>query len=410
MVPATPHFEHPLTMARRLALGLLALLATAAPSFAASPPPQPKAGLPGGADNPDAEVVKRAVGRASAATYAFHMAGQPAQPRPVVVFLHGWGAVNPMTYGGWIDHLARRGYLVLFPAFQTVGRTRPVDATATARKLVADALAALAGDADARPDTARLAIIGHSAGAGIAANMAADPAAAGLPVPKAVFMVMAGGVASDAKSRGVQLEDLAKIGAGTSLIAMVGDREAIASDRVSRRILREASEVPANKKLFMRAGSDDHGFPTMAATLAAPASPLPAYDLAAIKVPPDPPLDRRAPRPPQPKWSPDMVLSGEQQTLLGQLGRNSIDTLDYLAFWKTFDLLADSAFGGSGDLAVLRNDPNFLDMGRWNDTWPLRRLFAETPRHVDATATAPARAAPAATKMPVTRQRGKRTP
>ena len=47
--------------------------------------------MPGGADNPDAEVVKRSVGRASAVTYVFHMGNEPERPRPVVVFLHGWG-------------------------------------------------------------------------------------------------------------------------------------------------------------------------------------------------------------------------------------------------------------------------------------------------------------------------------
>ena len=201
MMDAVSGPETRFIMLRRFAFSFLALLATAVPALSATPPAQPKAGMPGGADNPDAEIVKRAVGQASAATYVFHMAGQPAQARPVIVFLHGWGAVNPSSYGGWIDHLARRGYLVLFPAFQTVGRTRPVDATANARKLVAAALAALADDKDARPDTSRFAVIGHSAGAGIAANLAADPAASGLPAPRAVFALMAGGVASDAKSR-----------------------------------------------------------------------------------------------------------------------------------------------------------------------------------------------------------------
>ena len=364
--------------------------------------------MPGGADNPDAEVVKRSVGRASAVTYVFHMANEPERPRPVVVFLHGWGAVNPSTYGGWIDHLARRGYLVLYPAFQTIGRTRPADATQNATALVKDALAALANDPKAKPDLGKLAYLGHSAGGGIAANLAANPAGSGLPVPKLVFMTMVGGIASDEKSRGIQLADLSKIDPSTSIIAMIGDREFQASDRASRRILREASEVPVNKKLFMRAGSDDHGFPTLSATLAAPGAPLAAYDFAQIKVEPDPPVDRKAPRPPQPKWSADMVLSGEQQVLLAQLGRNPIDTLDYLAFWKTFDMAADAALNGSGDLVALRNDPAFLDMQRWSDTWPIRRLHAETPKAVDATATAPvARAAPAPSKMPVTRQ-GKR--
>ncbi len=305
-------------MSRRLFLGLAALLTLSAPVFAANPPPQPKAGTPGGANNPDAEIVKRSVGRASAVTYVFHMARDPQQPRPVVVFLHGWGAVNPSFYGGWIDHLARRGYLVLFPAFQTVGRTRPVDATKNASALVKEALAALANDPRAKPDLTKVAYLGHSAGGGVAVNLAADPAASGLPVPKLVFIAMVGGIASDEKSRGVQLADLSKVDPQTAIITMIGDREFQASDRASRRILRQASDVPANKKLFMRVVSDDHGFPSLSATLASPGSPMAAYDSAAIKVEPDPPIDRRAPRPAQPRWSADMVLSGEQQVLRDQ--------------------------------------------------------------------------------------------
>ncbi len=393
-------------MQTRFAIGLAALLALSGPALAANPPPQPKAGMPGGANNPDAEVVKRSVGRASAVTYVFHLAKEPEQPRPVVVFLHGWGAVNPSVYGGWIDHLVRRGYLVLYPAFQTVGRTRPPDATKNATALVKDALAALENDPKAKPDLSKLAYLGHSAGGGVAVNLAADPAAAGLPVPKLVFITMVGGIASDEKSRGIQLADLSKVDPQTSIVAMIGDREFQASDRASRRILRQASEVPQTKKLFMRVASDDHGFPSLSATLASPGSPMSAYDSAGIKVEPDPPVDPRAPRVPQPKWSADMVLSGEQHVLLAQLGRNPIDTLDHLAFWKTFDMAADTAFNGSGDLAALRNDPAFLDMQRWSDTWPIRRLHAEHPRPVDATATAPVvRAAPAPTKVPVTRQR-----
>jgi dienelactone hydrolase len=387
----------------RLALYVaLSLVLSGAAVYAATPPGQPKSG-PGGAENPGAEIVKRAIGTQSAVTYAFHTAGAPQQSRPVVVFLHAWGATNPMVYGAWIDHLARRGYLVLFPAFQEVGRTRPVDATPRAAARIKAALAALESDPDARPDTARFALLGHSAGAGVAANLAATAKASELPMPKLVFMLMPGGVASDEKSRGVQLADLSQIDPGTDIITMVGDREAAASERVSRRILRAASEVPAQRKLFMRAGSDDHGFPALSATLAAPGSPQDSYDTASIKIPPDPPRDPKAPREPQPRWSADMVLSGEQQVLLNQLNRNVVDTLDWLAFWRTFDIAADTAFA-SGELApLLRSDQAFLDMGRWSDGWPVRRLAAEIPR---AEAAAPAaRVAPAPTKMPVTRKK-----
>src|SRR5687767_4409472 len=115
-----------------LALGSMLLLAPA--PQAATPPAQPKSG-PGGADYVAEEVTKRAVGRGSAATFVFHAAGQAAQPRPVVVLLHAWGAANPQVYGGWIEHLARKGYLVLYPRFQEVGRTRPADATGNALTL-----------------------------------------------------------------------------------------------------------------------------------------------------------------------------------------------------------------------------------------------------------------------------------
>src|SRR4051812_20013949 len=153
-------------LAAYLALGLVLSGPTV---FAATPPAQPKSG-PGGAENPGAEIVKRVVGTQSAYTYAYYAAGQPEQPRPVVVFLHGWGATNPMIYGGWIDHLARRGYLVLFPAFQEIGRTRPVDATPRAVARVKAALAALGSDPQARPDRSSVAVIGHSAGAGVASR------------------------------------------------------------------------------------------------------------------------------------------------------------------------------------------------------------------------------------------------
>jgi dienelactone hydrolase len=375
-------------MRSRLAILLCASLLGVSAADAATAPPQPKSG-PGGSDYGASEVVKRAVGRASAATYVFHAAGAPAEPRPVVVFLHAWGAVNPQLYGGWIEHLARKGNLVLYPRFQEVGRTRPADASDKAASLVKEALAALADDPAAKPDLSRVALIGHSAGAGLAFNLAAVAKEKGLPAPKLVFALMAGGLASDAKSRGIQLADLSQIDPGTLVVAMIGDRDQRPSDQASRRLLREASEVPADRKIFMRALSDSHGFPVLSATLASPASPKDAYDAAPIKLPPDPPRDPKAPRERAPKWSADMVLTGEQTVLVQQLGNNGIDTLDWLAFWRTFDMAAAAAFAGK-DAQALQNNGNFTDMGRWSDGWPVKRLSAEIPR-TEATSSAPRR-------------------
>jgi acetyl esterase/lipase len=382
-----------------LALGATLLVAPA--SRAASPPPQPKSG-PGGADYVGDEVIKRAIGRTSAASFVFHAAGEAAQPRPVVVFLHAWGAANPQVYGGWIEHLARKGHLVIYPRFQEVGRTRPADATGNAVTLVKEALAELASDAQARPDSNRVAFIGHTAGAAIALNLAAQAKAENLPQPKLVFVVMPGGIARDPKSRGIPLADLSQIDASTMLITMIGDREFRAADAAARRILHDASDVPASRKTFMRALSDDHGFPSISATLASPGSVKDAFDGAKIRIPPDPAADPRAQRQARQKWSPDMALSGEQSVLVSQLGSNATDSLDYWGYWKTFDMAAAAAFSGK-DAQALRTDPNFTDMSRWSDGWPVKRLSAIDPPRADAPAAA--KAAPAPTKVPVSRSK-----
>jgi hypothetical protein len=358
-----------------LALSLLGSF-WASGAFGATPPKQPDKG-PGGSDYVAAEVAKRAVGQGSAATYVFHGSEEAASPRPVVVFLHSWGAANPLYYGGWIEHLARRGNLVLFPRFQEVNRTRPADATASAARLVKDALEALASDPAARPDPSRVAYIGHLAGVPLALNLASLAPPGGFPAPKLVFGVMPGGIASTEKERGILLQDLSAIDPSTLIVAMSGDRDYLPSDRAARRLFQAASAVPATRKLFMRVGSDDHGFPTLTATLASPGSPKQAYDGEAIKLPPEPPRDPKQRS--TWRWTADMALTGPQTIITQQLGNNVTDALDYHAYWKTFDMASEAAFAGK-DAAALARDPKFIDMGAWSDGWPVRRLSAQMPK------------------------------
>ncbi len=344
--------------------------------LAASPPPQPEKG-PGGKDYKAAEVIKTGTGTVSSGSYVFYGNNTPADPRPVVVFFHSWGAVNPALYGGFIDHLARKGFLVIVPRFQEVNRSRPADATVRAESLINDALVQLGPDQNARPDLSRVAYIGHSAGVPLALNVAAVAEGPAVPAPKLIFGFMPGGIAATEKERGIMLGDLSGIDPSTLIIIMNGDREHLPSDRASRRLFEAASSVPVTRKIFMRASSDDHGYPPLAATLASPGSPKADYDASAIKLQPDPPKDPKQKN--TWKWSADMSLSGPQTILTQQLGNNGTDTLDYLAYWKTFEMAAEAAFGGK-DASALQRDPKFIDMGNWSDGWPVRRLSAQTPK------------------------------
>ncbi|MCJ2057016.1 alpha/beta hydrolase [Methylobacterium sp. J-048] len=360
--------------------GLILALAGIQTAQAASPPPQPSEG-PGGVGDRKATIVKRLLGRGTATTFAFHASGAaPEAGRPVAVLLHGWGVVNPQSYGGWIDHLTRQGWLVLYPRFQDLNRTRPADAPGIAEGLVKAALADLSSDADAKPDLGRVALIGHLAGAPIAFDMAADAKRQGLPVPKLIFAAAPGGIASGPKSRGIALTELSGIAPSTLIVTMVGDKDTRAADLAAKRLLREASAVPIERKLFARALSDDHGFPALTATLGAPAGTDTAYDGGAIKPGPEPKdAAKDAPKPPPFRWSADMALTGEQQTLVSQINIARVDALDYLGFWKTFDIAAAAAFSGS-DANALKNNPRLADMERWSDGWPVKRLAVETPR------------------------------
>jgi hypothetical protein len=158
---------------------------------------------------------------------------------------------------------------------------------------------------------------------------------------------------------------------------MSGDRDYLPIDRAARKILQETTAIPANRKLFMRAASDDHGYPALTAALASPGSPKADYNASAIKLPPDPPKDPKQKN--TWRWSADMALTGPQTILTQQLANSGTDTLDYLAYWKTFDMAAAAAFAGR-DAAALRRDPKFIDMGTWSDGWPVRRLSADMPK------------------------------
>src|SRR5262249_5983256 len=130
---------------------------------------------------------------------------EPDRPRPqtapVVVFLHGWFAVNPGFYGAWIDHLVRHGHVVIFPRYQNDVGTLPQDFLPNAMAAIHDALGVLSvgmdqGAGHVRPDSGRFALIGHSAGANLAAQIAAlasEPHAA-LPLPRALVAIMPGEV------------------------------------------------------------------------------------------------------------------------------------------------------------------------------------------------------------------------
>ena len=87
----------------------------------------------------------------------------------------------------WIEHLVRNGQTVIFPRYQADRFTPPADFLENALAAVRDAFDVLeTSPVHIRPDRRRFALIGHSAGGNLAAQMAAVAAEQGLPQPWAL--------------------------------------------------------------------------------------------------------------------------------------------------------------------------------------------------------------------------------
>jgi acetyl esterase/lipase len=305
--------------------GIVAALAAATALAASkpSPPPQPATG-PGGRLAAHAGVRATRLGSGDDEVRLYEPARPSPASAPVVLFLHGWGAMEPRGYLAWIEHLARRGAVVVYPRYQASLRTAPEDFHPHIVAALRAALAELDRPGHVRPDRDRFAVVGHSAGGTEAATYAALAASEGLPPPRAVMAVEPG------RGRGltgritVPLADPARIPAGTQLLLLVGDRDRLAGDATARDIFRRATA--ADRRWLITVRSDDHGSPALVADHFAP----------------------------------------------GAGPHAGADALDYFAYWRLFDELTDAAFAGRS-LAI---DPR---MGSWSDGVPVQALVVETP-------------------------------
>lgn len=317
-------------------------------SAAATPPQQPAAG-PGGSDLPHHSVRKQRFESGSAEYWIYEPEAPRPKTAPVVVFSHGWGAMNPVIYGAWIDHIVRRGNIVVYPRYQADLRTPVREFTPNVLTAVRRALAFLESTpGHVRPDRRAFALVGHSMGGIVTANVAALAVANGLPAPGVVMCVEPGKTTGVPVYAAAELEDLSRIPASALLIAMAGEDDRLAADTDARRIFTESTSVrPANKN-FVLLRSDDHGSPRLNANHGAPSAPDPAYDNG----------ERRNAR-----WSAE-----------GPSGYRGTNALDYYGTWKLFDALCDAAFRGIHREFALGNTPEQRFMGRWSDGVGVREL------------------------------------
>ncbi len=313
----------------------------------AVPPAQPREG-PGSRAYRHGQVTKELHGKGALAFWLFTPSDPVPKEAPVVLFLHGWRAVNPRDYGGWIDHLARRGSIVIYPIFEQSRRDKSEEMMADAIQATKDALEFLEAG-PVRPQLDQFAIVGHSFGGGLTAQVAARAQEAGLPVPKAIMPTQPGWKGGDR----FPTDKFNQIPASVLMLVVVGDKDQFEKTRQGKVIFQTTPQIPDERKRYVMVQSDNHGRPSLVADHASPLSPREEYGED---------FTRRQLR---------------RRRAIGRLtgmGEGTTDALDYLGYWWLCDSLMEAAFSGKTIDAVI-GSPEDLSMGEWSDGTPVAPLI-----------------------------------
>ncbi|MCW5890473.1 MAG: alpha/beta hydrolase fold domain-containing protein [bacterium] len=297
---------------------VLGIVLAAAAAGAQTSPPQPTSG-PGGNDYPHGSYVMTTNGTGALQYWVYAPAAPAPATAPLVVVLHGANVLTPDPYLPWIEHLVRRGNLVVYPKFQANVLTLPSTYTGNAITAIQNALAWLAATpSHVQPDLAKFALVGHSYGGLVSVNIANRWASISLPQPKALMPVQPWYDNMDASLGGIPSTVL--------MNCVVGADDLLAGAQGCDLIWARTGHVPAANRDFVTMRTDAHGPVALQANHVAPTG-------------------------------------------------NVLDALDWYALWQTFDGLTDCAFYGTHCEYGLEDTPEHRGMGFWSDGVPVIPLL-----------------------------------
>lgn len=255
------------------------------------------------------------------------------RPCPVVLFVHGLNLTHYSAYQSWITHLVRRGNVVIYPRYHRGGVVDPATFTASAAAAARRAMERCDGRQHPRLDTRRFAMIGHSLGGTIIANLAARPEHYGLPAPGVLMLLQPGDSRAD-QGLGAFFasltEDHGTIPDDTLMLIVDVANDYFVSPKAGQRIFENASAVSSHNKRRLVLHSDTHGQPAILADHMLPMS-----------------------------WTDRQESSGR------------INAYDF-ALWRWFDALQLLAQGDEKSRDMVFGQAA-LDLGAWSDGRPVRR-------------------------------------
>ena len=177
----------------------------------------------------------------------------------VVVFLHGYGGLNPMIYGGWIKHLLEQGHIVVYPRYQeNIYSPRPREFARNSAIAIKEAMAQLAERKVVIPD--QLNYVGHSYGGAISAFIGIHYDSLGLEKPKSLMLCQPG----TGPLKGLRLDNYEHMDSTIPFVVVVGENDLTVGEILGKAIYQTTTK--SQQKLFVRHYADKSVDPPITAT------------------------------------------------------------------------------------------------------------------------------------------------
>jgi len=307
-------------------------------------PVQPEVG-PGGADYVCDSLWFQDYAQRPDGYWLFEPLGADLDSAHVIVFVHGYGGYNPMIYGQWIRHLVRKGNIVIYPRYQkNVISPRPKKFAKNVSTAVRDALEKLNEEGHVKPIVSNMAIVGHSYGGVVSADLAINFAEHKIPQPKVVMLCAPG----SGKLKGGRLESYADMPSDIGLLIITHEGDWVVGDEFAQKVFKESTSV--EKRYLLHQKPDEYGTPKIYA-------------------------DHNE------SYALDLTFDSGARNYTSKkaLRVATVDAVDFNGYWKLFDAMLDCdrkdenceiAFGGTSAQ---------LSLGEWSDGTPIRPFEVQLP-------------------------------
>jgi len=294
-----------------------------------TPPTQPEHG-PGGSDYYSRGTIYTKYQDKNLTFWIVIPENPQPEKAPVAIFFPDADQTDFQSYKGWIEHLVRRGFVVVylvFPHQQDESLSELMSMSSQSIKTVQDLL----GQTVNMDIVWDLCIyIGHGTGGMIAYDFACTKEQDAALHPKGLLIVQPYQQIPGSRQKPLELASATSLTRDCSVLMITGSDDDIARDDDARMIFQTlASQLPRDRFQFITVRSDHHGNP-----------PLIADHYFPLAKP-------------------------------GDRSKMRIDALDWLGLWKLTDRLTDSAFVGK-PLNLTDED---LFLSKWSDGLPVNPMI-----------------------------------